>query len=200
MGCPITMAEYYISDGYDLPPEGEVTDNEANLKRSHLLSRSWTLELMSQPSYPGNDLDHLTGEEEMHYHLTIANGLAISYLGLFVIKYNAHEKSINTLIGEATVEALRKTMKAAQDCIDIPYKKDIWKESFYNNNKTSCEAKKRIAELLIPLEQDRLLVARSVACYDKILSDCDLHKEVTGRMKELYVKYLEESEKLLAAL
>ena len=97
------------------------------------------------------------------------------------------------------MEALRKTMKAAQNCIDIPYK-DIWKESFYNNNKTSCKAKKRIAELLIPLEQDRLLLARSVACYDKILSDCDLHKEVTGRMKELYVKYLEESEKLLAAL
>ena len=191
------MAEYYISDGYDLS-RGEVTNDEANLKKA-IHYRARALELMSQSNYPYNNPDHLMGEWEMHYHLAIAHGLAISYLSLFAIRYNAHEKSKNTLIGEATVEALQKTIKAAQDCINIPYK-DIWKESFYNNNRAGCKATKKIAQLLIPLEEKRLLVASSVACYDKILSSCDPHKKVTAQIEELYMKYLENPEELLASL
>ena len=87
MGEPwaaITMANYYSSDKYDIPRGGEVTYNEANLQEA-IKYEKLALELMSQPSYPGNDLDHLIGEEEMHYHLAIANSLAISYLSCLLL-------------------------------------------------------------------------------------------------------------------
>ena len=193
-----TLANYYTSDGYDLP-RGKVTYNEANLLEA-IEYEKVALELMSQPSYPGNDLDHLIGEEEKQYHLHIASSLATSYIGLFIITIKSHRNSIDNNIGEATVEALREARKAAENCIKIPYKREIWPRSVYEKNKKRCEVIKEIAKKLIPREKNRLLMASSVACRGIILSSCEAHIEIEREMLGLYNVYKEASEKLLAAL
>ena len=196
----ITLAGYFTSDGYDLP-RGEVTDNESNFQKA-VEYEELTIDIIrSQPNYPFSDPYHddLIAERRSHLYLKTASNLTASYSGQFADRISTHIESTNKNIGNTTVEPLRKTIEAANNCLAISYNEDVWSRNVYDKYMARCEESKRIAQLLLPLEQKRLRVAYT-SCQNIKLSKCEAHNQVESKIYQLYVEHLSKADQLLASL
>jgi len=201
----ITVAEYYKSNGYEIAKaevlRGNATQNEFHFQMAiDYMKRA--LQLMSHPDYPFNGPNEITYyivEHEDQLYLRTADNLGTGYMNRFIDKIDFHWGSVNTSIGNVTVEALQNAQEAAENCLAIPYKENVWEKSVYNKYMSRCEKRKNIAEALLPLEKKRLQVARS-QCRNIRLSDCLPHQEIENQMLSFYKVYLKKSEELLASL
>ena len=174
----IDVADYYKSNGFELP-QGEITENEKNLKIA-IKYRKRALELMSVSDYPFNDPygDYFDYERNHQLYLKTADGLGVIYINQFIDKIKFHRNTVDdTSIGEATVVALQNAQKAAQDCINIPHKEDVWEKSVYDRYMERCENRKNIAKALLS-EEIKRLEAASTQCYKIKLSKCTAHKKL----------------------
>jgi len=194
------LAEYHSSGGYKLP-RGQVTWNEADLKEA-IRYRELALRLIeSRPNYPFDDPygDDFRNEVEVQPYLETAGNLTGSYVSLFTAKSIAHIESMNQDAGNATLELLYKAIEAADNCLAIPYRSDIWNERAYNNHMAICRTDKEFAKILLPLERERLRVSKA-SCRNIKLSECAAHNEVDSQIEALYDEYLEKANQLVAAL
>lgn len=194
------LTEYYSSGGYNLP-KGQATGNEADLQKTIEYEELTLKFIRSMSNYPfgSNYGDDENIEKEHHLYLKTASNLTGSYMGLFATRFTSHIESKNTDIGGATLEPLRNAIEAANRCFSIPYNSNVWSKRVYNNTINLCRENKEIAEALLPLENDRLRVAR-LNCQNTRLSKCAAHNEIDRQIEQLYNEYLDKTAQLLAAL
>lgn len=202
MGDPyaaIEVSEYYASDGYDLP-EGETTYNEANLKKTIEYDMK-ALQIIRRSNYPYDDPygDHLRIEKWYHPYLNTASNLVGNYISLFAARISRHIESINQDIGNATLEPLKNAIEEANRCLSIPYNSDLWSEGVYNNKMALCRENKKLAEVLLPLERERLRISKA-NCKNIRLSDCEAHNRVEGKIYQFYSESVDVSAKLLSSM
>ena len=203
MGQPhaaIEVAEYYASDGYTLP-EGETTNNEANLQKA-IEYETQALQIIRQSNYPFNDPhgDYLRIEREDYPYLKTLVHLTGNYMNLYSARSIAHIGSKNQDMRGATLEPLRNAINAANVCLSVSYNSDIWREGVYNNAMALCRETKEFVQILLPLEEERLRVSKESCGRNTILSQCVAHNTVDSQIEQLYGGYLNRMARLLAAL
>ena len=196
----ISLAGYYISDGYDLQ-RGKRTKNQSNLQKA-IEYRKLALQIInSLPDYPFSDLDNRIAEREDHLLLDTAENLAGAYVRQFGLRVIDHLNGTTTTtdIRNSTLESLENARVAADSCLKIPGNTDIWNKEVHTNAMDRCRTKKEIALALLPLEQERLDIIRS-QCQGILLSECEAHTLKKEEMLQLYLEYVKIAKTQLAAL
>ena len=198
----VVLAKYYISDNYKLS-DGKTTGNKANLQEAIDYRKQALRAIRSQKNYPFDDLtgDNAMIERESHIYLNTAGGLTSAYVREFGLRIMDHLNGITKTkdIGKSTIESLQNAKAAADDCLAIPYKRDVWSRSVYNKSMDFCREKKRIAKALLPLEEERIEIASS-QCQNIRLSECPAHVVKKDEMLELYLEHVQIARTQLAAL
>lgn len=195
----IEVGRYYSSEGYTLSL-GQVTEKEINLQKA-IEYQKQALQVIRQSNYPFSDPhgDYLSIERQDHPYLNTASNLTGNYMNLYSARSVAHIKSINQNIEDATLEPLRNAIGEASRCLSIPYNSNVWSEKVYNNTMNLCREAKEFAEVLLPLERDRLRAAR-VSCQNTRLSQCAAHNAIDSRIEQLYGGHLDRIAQLLSAI
>ena len=201
-GAAIILAEYFISDGFNLS-KGNVTRNEPNFLEA-LKYRKQALTLIhNQPNYPFSDPygDDLKVEKADRPYLKTAGNITTNYLIRYIRAFKLH-RNTDTDIENATTDALNNTIKAAETCLAIEYIERpvvVWNRSVYDKTMNRCEASKLIAEILLPLETERLRIASENCQYTK-LSKCTAHQTIEKEMLRHYKAYKVIADQLLQQL
>ena len=181
---------------------GQVTENEADIQKSIEYEELTLTLIQSQPNYPfgaSNDLDDIINEKEGYLYLRTASNLTGNYMNLYVIRSIAHIESTNQDVGNTTLEPLYQAIDAADRCLSISYRPDVWSRRAYDNKMAICREDKEFAEVLLPLERERLQVSRA-SCKNIKLSQCAAHNAVDSQIEQLYGEYLERANQLVADL
>ena len=199
----IVLAKYYISDNYKLSA-GRTTGNKANLQEAIDYRKRALRNIRSQKNYPFDDLtgDNAMIERESHIYLNTAGGLTSAYVRQFGLRIMDHLNGITqikNIRNATTIESLQNARDTADDCLAIPYKRDVWSKSVYNKSMDFCREKKRIAKALLPLEEERIEIASS-QCQNIRLSECPAHVVKKDEMLELYLEHVQIARTQLAAL
>lgn len=144
----ILASEYYLSDGFQLPP-GKITENEENMKKA-IEYQELALEIIrSRHNYPsGNDF---ILEKRNLLHLSTVSNLIEIYIDQFIIKMRSHYAAGNTGIPQSAIESLQNAIETTERCIQIPKNTDVWDEDVYNAVIDLCKKQKELPQELLHL-------------------------------------------------
>ena len=188
----ILLADYHISDHYNLE---ETTQNLANLQRTIDYYKQ-ALQIMSQPGYP-SDSDSLRMEKIEPYYLDTANDLVGAYRKQFALRYNDHIADLSSRSDRSALESLQDMQAAAESCLAIPYRGDLWSRSTYNKRMAYCQASRNVLrdhssdrKGLFSLERERLRIATTNCRRSFKLSDCPKHKAIDLQIEDFYMAHL----------
>ena len=176
------LAEYYLSDGFRLPPS-DLTRNETNLKNA-IFYRERALEIMPHPDTVINGI--LISAKGDHRYL----GGRISLITYYTKQFAVHFESPKTKVGNTTLESLTKILETAEQCAKIRYRIHLWHKNIFINTIAYCENKKELAEKLLPLERQRLQAARS-HCRNTRPLNCKSLNKITKEIIAFYNKNMQ---------
>ena len=202
-GAAIVLAGYFISDGFKLP-KGDVTRNELDFLKATKYREQALRLIQKQPNYPFSDPygDDLRNEKDSQNYLKIADNITTDYLIRYIRAFKLH-RNTDTDIKKTTIDALNNTIKAADTCLAIEYIEKpvvVWSRSIYDKNMARCEASKLIAQILLPLEKERLRIASEDCRQYTKLSKCIAHQAIEGEMRRHYKAYKVKADQLLQQL
>ena len=192
------LEEYHISDGYELF-QREVTKNQPNLQKAIEYQQLALQSIRDQSNYPFNDPDNLVSEREDHLYLNTAENQPRYYVRQFGLRITDHLNGTKKDIGNSTIESLDNAIIAATDCLKIPGNTDLWSEKVHADAMDRCREKQRIAQVLLPLEQERLDIIR-LQCQGITLSECEAHTLKKKEMLQHYLDHIKIAKTQLAAL
>ena len=82
---------------------------------------------------------------------------------------------------------LKNLEREANNCLSILYR-SIWDIERYNKMKDFCRQNQKTAQALLPLERDRLQIARTNCQQYAKVTDCIVHNTIEGQIYQLYTE------------